>query len=197
MGFTQLLAANRSLRNINSGPSRYKMNQANLLPKFGAEKSSKREGLALLPEPAAAEPQAIPAATLATPSAGAAAARPDQRRIEMQSTLNQTVKTQNASAPSSRTAGWLRFRNPFGARPGKAQTVAAVQTELVLGTVKPVRNELGDEEFTSEARVATVPGPTPMHSPFAPAVIRSDKAPGLLRRWKERVFGSRGHRPQG
>ena len=199
MGFTQLLAANRSLRNINSGPSRYKMNQANVLPKFGMEKSSKPEGLPA--EPAGrslalppAEPE--PVASVA-PMLSPATPRSTSPSTEMQATANQQLNGIKPSAKPARLTGWMRFRNPFGLRQGNAQPVAAVQAELLLDTVKPVRNDLGNEEFASSARLTKGPAPTPVKSPFAPAVIRSTETPGLWRRWKDRVFGRRSNRPQG
>lgn len=120
MAFTQLLAANRSLRNIRNGPSRYKMTQANLLPRFGPESE------------AGAGPAAMP------PTQNRGGRRTVPGPMSAPATAPQFLPR---LAQRQKSSWWRRLANPFGGNP-KSSVPGPVQAELMLGLVQPVRNKL-------------------------------------------------------
>jgi hypothetical protein len=176
MGFTQLLAANRSLRNIKDGPSRYKMTQANLLPKFGAEKDAR---------------EAKPCVAGTVAAGGIAKADVPFMPVAAERASRAPVPAPGGVRPVSQktlqpSRVWPRFRNPFGGAAGKSEP-APVQTEMLLETVKPVRNSLGDDEF-EPARIPRDAVRAAATAPVA-APIRPAEASGFWSRWKARLFG--------
>ena len=176
MGFTQLLVANRGLRNIRSGPSRYKMTQANLLPRFGTEKDVKaasRPPSEVANAPTGNVAPVLPSEAPATASAPAASVP--------------AVAVSPAVASKPRKARWSMFGNPFGE--GKRATeTRPVQTELLLADVKPVRNRLGDDEF--EPVRTTRDAVRAPATALVAAPVRPANAAGFWRRWKSRLFGA-------
>jgi hypothetical protein len=176
MGFPQLLAANRSLRNIRNGPSRYKMTQANLLPRFGAE--SEAAGRAPVPVAGVPVGRAVKAAGsrgLPAPLAGSPAPVP-------------------RFAPRLAQAGgrswWRRLAHPFGGGAGGVGQ-GAVQSELMLGTVEPVRNQLGENDL----ELGPAPGAAAAALDAAGGAAGEAVAgvrPALWRRWVGRFLSRLG-----
>lgn len=184
MGFTQLLAASRSLRNIKDGPSRYRMSQAHLLPKFGADKSAEKgqppaaDGGTGMSEPVAALAPTIPVAD--TP-----------RELEPAKPPITKAVLAEAAKRLRPFAGWSLFRNPFGGLARKT-VVAPVQTELSLDAVRPVRSRLGDEDFEPVRTPRAALRATVTATKAAPVRPAVNAIESRWRQWKARWFGASG-----
>lgn len=170
MGFPQLLAANRSLRNIRNGPSRYKMTQANLLPRFGAES-----------EPVLTSRSSVPVAGLpVSRPAKARGARGAQALVA--SAPAPAPSFQPRLGQASGQPWWRRWVRPFGGAGGPARS-GPVQPELMLGTVEPVRNPLGENELN----VFSAPGSAVSES--TPGQAGAGQRAPIWRRWVGRFLG--------
>ncbi|MFM1768448.1 MAG: hypothetical protein RJA22_977 [Verrucomicrobiota bacterium] len=163
MGFPQLLAANRSLRNIRNGPSRYKMTQANLLPRFGAERESLDAGHARVVLEGRAEARFRAGRAPVGPAVEGKAPAP---------------AFQPRSAGVRRGPWWRRWSNPFASR-GGANGAGLVQEEFLLEAVAPVRNQFAENDLDLVGRPEAVVAAPPQEGEGRPA------AAGFLRRvWR-------------
>jgi hypothetical protein len=159
MGFMKLLGTSEAFGRILDRPSRYRLDQQSLLPKFGGEK-----------RPEAVVTQAVQAPTCA-PASQTGSARPvttgaPKRGLLSRIFRRRTNKTMNtveadpsmasASAPSKPEHAfpfgrWTLFRSPFNrvpaATPKPKSDAGPVQGELLLDAVKPVRNDLSDSDL--------------------------------------------------
>lgn len=171
MSLTNLLAVGRSVIGIRSEPTRYKMTQDNLLPKFAPV--GRPVSLAPITQPEAVpqvvvaparEPQVdrvatedlfAPPAPIAKPVEVVAQAvthpletKPVKAKAPAQPVTQRKLESL-ADARREQARKW--FKNPF-AGVGKAKSERTlVQTELLLEQVKVVRNDL------SEADIEVVP----------------------------------------
>jgi hypothetical protein len=144
MSLMQLLTVGRSLGTIKDQPSRYKMTQQNLLPKFGrpsgaesivASQATRAEAPKVEhPQPGPVDQEKMPMTHKKIVSKAGDEARPDETSPEVP----------KAAFPSGR---WTRIRNPFGARKTEEIPAAPAQGELSLDMVKPVRNDLNDADL--------------------------------------------------
>ena len=169
MGLMKFLAAGHSLGRIADEPSRYRMDQRGLLPKFGSPKNGRGVPLRLAP---GANDWNIMKATETQSAVGPAPTAPAKD-----------------PKPWLSIGRWSLFKNPFAGR-GQARAVKPpVQCELSLDAVKPVRNDLSDSDV--EVVAAPVPAgvviPPPAQVPTAPVVIA---APPIWGRIKTQYFGA-------
>ena len=149
MSLMQLLTVGRSLGTIKDQPSRYKMTQQNLLPKFGRPNRS---------EPTTAPSQAI---QTAAPKLERVQPLPASRKESVTTKKKMSSEARNNIGPREQSVGlstdapaaafpasrWARIRNPFGARKTQEIQCKMTQGELSLDAVKPVRNDLNDADL--------------------------------------------------
>lgn len=181
MSLMQLLAVGQSLRPIKDRPSRYRMRQQTLLPKFG-------------PAPSASQPAAGAELGLGIPSAApqrhGAEPMPPQQAASSVATVPCSKAGPSAPSvpaqpyPAGRWSlkSWPPFKRTAGAQPAKAP----IQGELSLETVRPVRNDLTDSdlELVPAARPSGVgPRPKPPSSEPQPD---PDRAASPLWSWLRR-----------
>jgi hypothetical protein len=143
MGLMQLLAAGRSLGKIGDQPSRYKMTQQSLLPKFGSVKAPEERA------PGVSSNQVIAKARLEQSSPGIATAANDRKHMNVVQPKPQegTVPKTTAMRPAFPTGRWTLFKNPFSKAPKPKAVEAPAQPELSLDLVRPVRNDLSDADL--------------------------------------------------
>lgn len=202
MGLMQLLTVGRSLDRISDEPSRYKMTQQTLLPKFGSVNATevRARGLSETKNPV------IAPAAAGKAKAESATARNDRKQMNaVQPETDRKVAPANAAPkPAFPRGRWTLFRNPFAKAPKpEAATRAPVQSELLLDAVKPVRNDLSDSdlELVQAARrsaeveaqapsPAAVPAPAPVVMADAPEAepVASDGV--VWNRIKNQFFGA-------
>ena len=196
MSLIQYLSVTRCLGMVRDAPSRFKMTQENLLPKFGPAKLGEAEHYSLSALPAVAEVQVpvcrtqpavqktrAPALKIRTQPANAPIAAPPpapESSTKMKpDLLEQSQKPaetsadslppicspmrKSASAPLMKSWALLgaallrplktlrnvfRFSSPLQSKPSRSgRNRGAVQPELGLDMVKPVRNDLNDTDL--------------------------------------------------
>lgn len=143
MGLMQLLAAGRSLGKIGDQPSRYKMVQQSLLPRFGSVKAPEER------VPRVSRNQVTAQARLEQSSPNLATATNDRKHMNAVQTKPQevTVPTTAILRPAFPIGRWTLFKNPFSRTPKPKPVEASAQSELSLDLVKPVRNDLSDTDL--------------------------------------------------
>lgn len=176
MGLMQLLTVGRSLGRISDEPSRYKMTQQSLLPKFGSVNASEDRvrGVSGTTNPA------VTRADAAVAKSSSAAATNDRKQMNAVQPESQRQAAPGGVAPKPAfpRGRWTIFRNPFSRAPKPAAVATApVQSELSLDMVKPVRNDLSDSdlELVQAARrraEADVQPPAPVVE--APAAVEAE-----------------------
>jgi hypothetical protein len=146
MGLMQLLAAGRSLGKIGDQPSRYKMTQQSLLPRFGSVKAPEERvpGLSEV-----SSNQVIAKARLEQSSPKIATAANDRKHMNAVQMKPQevTVPKTAATRPAFPIGRWTLFKNPFSKTPKPKPVEAPAQPELSLDMVKPMRNDLSDADL--------------------------------------------------
>ena len=145
MGLMTLLTVGRSLGRINDQPSRYKITQQCLLPKFGSE--SAPDDQASTVNETSNQVFAKSGFQKSLPKN----ADPTIDRKSMNAAQPTKPLTAAVSEPASRPAfprgRWTLFKNPF-AKAAKPQAAKPPeQSELRLDAVKPVRNDLADADL--------------------------------------------------
>jgi hypothetical protein len=120
MSFMQLLTASKSVLNMKDEPSRYRMSQRKLLPKFGPVRKTETETRVTGPE---------------------MGSREKKKDLIVKDT------TENAGKRERFMARWLKLANPFARRTETAPPKPPVQSELHLDAVRPVRNDLHDTDL--------------------------------------------------
>ena len=148
MSLMRLLAVGKSIIGLSAGRSPYRMRQENLLPKFGPAKGAKAKP----PGPAEAA-SAIPAIP-ATPPQGkepdlhqpVAETKGNQMNVPVAGTETpiEPGGLQQPVEPPYPLGRWARLRNPFYTTLSKESRSVPVQGELLLETVKVMRNDLSD-----------------------------------------------------
>lgn len=143
MGLMQLLTVGRSLGRISDEPSRYRMAQQSLLPKFGSVNvpEERARGLSEKTNPVIAKME------VKTPEI--ATATNDRKNMNAVQPSSQVTPAPNAAVPRPAfpRGRWSLFKNPFSKTPRPTATSAPVQSELSLDAVKPVRNDLRDADL--------------------------------------------------
>jgi hypothetical protein len=168
MGLMQLLAAGRSLGKIADQPSRYKMVQQGLLPRFGSVKAPEERA----PGVGAVGNQVIAKTELKQSSLGFVTTANDRKKMNAVQSKSQEVTIPKTAVP--RTAfplgRWTLFKNPFSKSKPKT-TEAGLQSELSLDMVKPVRNDLSDADLELVQSVRRLPeSDIPENAQFEPVV---------------------------
>jgi hypothetical protein len=120
MSLMQMLTASKSVLNIKDEPSRYRMSQRKLLPKFGPVPKTEAENRV---------------------------APPEEGRTEKKKDLIVKDTTENAGKRERFIARWFKLANPFARRAAAAPAKPPVQSELHLDGVKPVRNDLHETDL--------------------------------------------------
>jgi len=156
MGFMKLLGTSQAFGRILDRPSRYRLTQQSLLPKFGGEKGPesvvglKPNGSPLMPpvqNAGTTPPVAVKVGLLS---------RIFRRRTnKTMNTVEADPSMASASAPPKPEHAfpfgrWTLFRNPINRVPPPPKSwpdAGPVQGELLLDAVKPVRNDLNDSDL--------------------------------------------------
>jgi hypothetical protein len=156
MSLVQLLSVGRSLLNIQDKPSPYRMRQDHLLPKFGRVEETESEKRVVREAP------------------------PAETRKEPKVNESQEVKVKRGGS----LFRWMKGANPFTRKaPAVAPEKAPVQCELVLDSVRPVRNDLHDTDvMVVPARAA--------ESKTA-AIVRETEPAGRAGKTGSRIFGNK------
>ncbi len=187
MGLMQLLTVGRSLGRISDEPSRYKMTQQTLLPKFGSVNAPEERvrGLSEKTNPVGLR-------------AGVEKTKPkiettinDRKNMNLVQPSSQGTAAPKASVsprPAFPRGRWTLFKNPFSKTPKPTTSPAPVQSELLLDAVKPIRNDLSD------ADLELVQAVQPIVEKSAPEVVHapeSESADGVVwNRIKNQFFGA-------
>lgn len=168
MGLMQLLTVGRSLGRISDEPSRYKMTQQSLLPKFGSVNApeNRARGVSETTNPV------VTRANAAEANVCSAAAINDRKQMNAVQPELERKSAPNAAVPKPAfpRGRWTFFRSPFSRKPKpEALSAVPVQSELSLDAVKPVRNDLCDSDLElvqAARRRAEVPA-----QPAAPVTV--------------------------
>src|SRR5437868_1524710 len=210
MSLSQLLVVGRSVLTIKDGPARYKMTQQNMLPKFGSEKQAPARASQLAsaqaePAPVVAMTTVFEAPEPSEPSepsgpCGSESALPGAEAPRNGTAGEQAGETDPGPARVAAFVEATRKLRPFGTWPKnpfgwlfeRQKRTAAVQTELSLDLVKPVRNDLSDLSNLNDVRdEQSAGGELPAGRP--PAGVSAPPVPrGKGRIWerlKARWFG--------
>jgi hypothetical protein len=159
MGFMKLLGTSHAFGRILNQPSRYRLTEQSLLPKFGSEKRPERSagqdsaGLlrAFSPQTESAQPVGMGAA-----KGGLLSRILQRRKNKTMNTVEADPSMASASAPSKPEHAfpfgrWTLFKSPFNqvpaAAPQSKSDAGPVQGELLLDAIKPVRNDLSDSDL--------------------------------------------------
>ena len=188
MSLINLLAASRSFGKVESEPTRYRMRQGRLLPKFGPRAVSEPrphwlstgESVGSRPQGGREEPRyrrRESASGKAAAPASAPVPRPPPPGVPQ-------VPMHHLGSERRRRRGILGwFLRRRGARPSPFGRSAhePVQGELRLESVRPVRNDLSEADFELERP----PGATP--EPKRPSLPPASAPQGWWRRlWRRR-----------
>jgi hypothetical protein len=159
MGLMQLLTATRSLDEAKYPPHRYKLLR-DRWPTFGNQPVER--------------------------SAGKVAKRAAERNAVKTEVAEQNAATQ-ATKQAFPLGRWTK--NPFRSTAIPSQRVPAVQGELSLDNVKPVRNDLSDSDLELMPRKQSEPEMNPFTTPKVPAPGEEiAQKLGLFARMKARLF---------
>ncbi len=193
MGFMKLLGTSHAFGRILDRPSRYRLTQQSLLPKFGGEKGPE-SGVDLKPNGLPFMPSAQNAGATRAPSAVVKAgllSRIFRRRTnKTMNTVEADPSMASASAPPKPEHAfpfgrWTLFGNPINrvsAPPPKSRPdTGPVQGELLLDAVKPVRNDLNDSDL-EVVQSASQKVPEPVLCLAAPIAGGPDSALPVWRR---------------
>ncbi|MDB6030542.1 MAG: hypothetical protein JWM16_880 [Verrucomicrobiales bacterium] len=156
MSLVQLLSVGRSLLNIQDRPSPYRMRQDHLLPKFGRVEGREPEKRAVRE------------------------VSPRENRKEPKVNESQEVKVKRGGS----LFRWMKRANPFARKPAAAAPEKApVQYELVLDSIKPVRNDLHDTDLM------VVPARAAENKTAATG--RETEPAGMAGKTSSRIFGKK------
>jgi len=174
MSLMHLLAVGRSIGTIRDQPTRYKMTQQNLLPRFGPVKeenesapesrelgSGTSESLARKEHQNAPEGKAgVKEERQDTKAASGVEAEEKMTQQIFEQRKNSAERLSGVSGPVRKVAspwmGWSLLNNPF--KSGRRKGSGPVQGELALDMIRPVRNDLNDTdlEIIASARRASL-----------------------------------------
>jgi hypothetical protein len=165
MSLIRFLAVGRSFGTVADAPTRYRMRQEHLLPRFGVNDVSEPETAASVGQPGFVHTGAGPAMPVVAATDVAASAM-DESGHASEAVTAAPVGSVEAGAGTETTAGkepttpatvgkrpfrlsaWLRGRPSGGeARPGARGKSAQSPVQLALDLVTPVRNDLRDADI--------------------------------------------------
>jgi len=181
----RLLTVGRSLATIKDQPSRYRMTQQNLLPKFGPSNRPEAAAAPLQPTPtAAAKGEKIkqwPSSQKEVPTTKKKMSAEALNKAEAdEPSVSAPTDASQAAFPAGR---WSGMRNPFGARKREESQRAPTQGELSLDMVKPVRNDLSDADLEVVPR-----GQRPAENEISAPTERHETVGYLWSRLSARIF---------
>jgi hypothetical protein len=134
MSWMQYLAVSRSFSSIENRPTRFRMRDECLLPRFGDARDNEESQK-----------------TAAGVSEAGPDEQPDRAQLKgsaMQEKIAETVTANLPQPPAAYPGGrWRLWRNPFNPASTAKSATTPVQTELRLETVKVVRNDLTDSDL--------------------------------------------------
>jgi hypothetical protein len=167
MSLIQFLSVTRTFGMVRDAPTRFKMKQENLLPKFGNKPGAVETVLhAEKPEKEVHGSSALKTEEKIKGPAGKAGAQQKMRPED----LEQSKKPEAMASGSSPRMGWTLlgiFKRLVGGKPSRpARKRGPVQAELGLDMVRPVRNDLND----SDLELITVQKPLPDVEPSSTLV---------------------------
>ena len=213
MSLMQLLAVGRSIGTIKDEPSRYKMIQENLLPRFGpvsraedhpseaepevtpSEKetrSNAQQELAGLREQQAEAAPVLQPSERAGLKPGPLAVQPQPNRMpSLEQSQNEADRVSGLKRRivASPWRGWSLLGNPFKSRSRAGKGRGPVQPELGLDMIQPVRNDLNDTDLEirpSSRKAEANPEASPLAEAAKPAKWRE-----WLTRWRTGLFKPR------
>jgi hypothetical protein len=136
MSWMQYLAVNRSFCSIDNRPTRFRMRDEYLLPRFSHPQETE-------------DSQDSIGASVSESGQTDEANRAQVKGSAMQNNnIVETVSKTVSSAPNAHPGGrWRIWRNPFGQTAAAKAAPTPVQTELRLESVKVVRNDLTDSDL--------------------------------------------------
>lgn len=175
MSWMQYLAVSRSFSSIDNRPTRFRMRDEYLLPRFSRTQDSE-------------ESQESAGAGVSEPGQSDESNRAQVKGSAMQNNIVETVNDATTSPQSAYPGGrWRIWRNPFGLISTAKAATTPVQTELRLETVKVVRNDLTD----SDLLLLSPQAPTGAPNRGSDRARRTDKntRPGLLGRMQQFFAG--------
>lgn len=157
MGFMKLLGTSHAFGRILDRPSRYRLTQQSLLPKFGVEKrlgSDTGPDLKCLPFARTSKAEDSGVAPPAIKKMGPLSKIFRRGKKKIMNTVEADPSMASASAPSKPEhvfpfGRWTLFKSPFNRVPTMTpkSDVGPVQGELLLDEVKPVRNDLNESDL--------------------------------------------------
>ena len=170
----RLLGTSDVFGRILDRPSRYRLSQQTMLPKFGSEKQPE---VSVARAPAPRGSPFVPAsqggsqlpATASTAEGGLWNRIFRRRKNKTMNTVEADPSLASASAPSKLEHAfpfgrWTLFKSPFNRVPAvtpmSKSDAGPVQGELLLDAVKPVRNDLSDSDLEVVELAARKTGPT-------------------------------------
>jgi hypothetical protein len=175
MSWMQYLAVSRSFSSIENRPTRFRMRDEYLLPRFRGSQE---------PE----ESQESAAAGFNETGRSEESNCAEVKGSAMQNKIAETVNAPSVSHSAAYPGGrWRIWRNPFGQTAPAKAAAAPVQTELRLEAVKVVRNDLTD----SDLLLISKPEPSDSIGRAGRRARRAEKGarPGLLERVQQFFAG--------
>ncbi len=162
----QLLAVGRSIGTITDEPSRYKMTQQRLLPRFGPlkegdgaccmepppvgeEAAAAVYDNAVLPLGEPSETHSAPAGQVTPAGSRTEPAQPITQAVPLEQSINTTerVSGRGLRKVASPWRGWSLLGNPFKSVRRPVRHSGPVQGELALDMIRPVCNDLNDTDL--------------------------------------------------
>jgi hypothetical protein len=148
MSLVQLLAVGRSIRSIKDQPSRYRMTQENLVPRFSSAKESVERPALETPDQPVGRTGPPPIQRL-MPQRKAKAERKSEKSAPGRPRPSRKlwVLLTKATRKAYSFGCWLLARSPFRRCAAEKVGPSVVQAELRLETVRVVRNDLQDADL--------------------------------------------------
>jgi hypothetical protein len=155
----KLLGTSDVFGKILDRPSRYRLTQQSMLPKFGGEKPSEVPGIQTprrSPFALASQNGTMRPVVTSAAQGGLISRIFRRRKNKTMNTVEADPSMASASAPSKLEHAfpfgrWTLFKSPFNripaATPKSKADAGLVQGELLLDAVKPVRNDLSDSDL--------------------------------------------------
>lgn len=173
MGLMQLLLVGRSLKTARNRRSPYRLRQQYLLPRFGAEPASVES---------AKEPSRLTDIKVSRP----ASSTPPVRRLEETGLPAAGVAPQVPTRPAAGERQGFSIWNLFRRRKPAARTLGPMQGELLLESVRVVRNDLSDSDLEVVPSVAGESASP--KAPGKPASVTAKRPEPVWSRMAERTL---------
>jgi len=172
MSWMQYRADSRSFSSSENRPTRFRMRDEYLLPRFGGQQDD--------------EESQETAAGVSEPGSGEQPKRAQQKGSAMENKIAEAVTANPPQPPAAYPGGrWRFWRNPFNHATTAKSAPMPVQTELRLETVKVVRNDLTD----SDLLLVSPQSPDAAPSSAGERARRTEKKQALLGRLQQFFAG--------